>query len=127
MTKDPKKANRRSAESKLSFEDALAKLEQVVQQLEDGRIGLTQALARYEEGVKLAEICPVVTHANEGVPIRASRELTRVEYPHRAVARERLRTIAELVQGNTDYRPAHVTPALIVGRSSRREDYPHVS
>ena len=52
-----KKASSRSADSKLSFEDALAKLEQVVQHLEDGRIGLSEALARYEEGVKLLRSC----------------------------------------------------------------------
>jgi exodeoxyribonuclease VII small subunit len=40
-----------------SFEQALASLEQIVRDLEDGRLGLTESLARYEEGVKLLRQC----------------------------------------------------------------------
>lgn len=36
-----------------SFEQALSRLEEIVHQLEEGEIGLDQALGRYEEGVKL--------------------------------------------------------------------------
>ncbi|MGA2031286.1 MAG: exodeoxyribonuclease VII small subunit [Thermoguttaceae bacterium] len=35
------------------FEQLLERLEQIVRQLEEGEIGLSEALARYEEGVKL--------------------------------------------------------------------------
>lgn len=79
-----------------------------------------------DEGVKLAEVAPLVTLSNDGVPIRASRELTRVEVRHRAIAAEQLKTIAELLRGNTGYRPTPVPPALIMGRSSRRTDYPEI-
>jgi exodeoxyribonuclease VII small subunit len=41
----------------LSFEEALAKLEQVVGQLEDGRTGLDEALKSYEQGVKYLKHC----------------------------------------------------------------------
>jgi exodeoxyribonuclease VII small subunit len=41
----------------LAFEDALAMLDEIVCELEDGRIGLAEALARYEEGVKLLKDC----------------------------------------------------------------------
>jgi exodeoxyribonuclease VII small subunit len=37
----------------ISFEHALAELEQVVHDLEDGQIGLEESLARYERGVGL--------------------------------------------------------------------------
>ncbi|MBN2022831.1 MAG: exodeoxyribonuclease VII small subunit [Pirellulales bacterium] len=37
----------------LSFEDALARLEAIVHELEEGRLPLEDSLARYEEGVKL--------------------------------------------------------------------------
>jgi exodeoxyribonuclease VII small subunit len=40
-----------------SFEQAIAALEQVVRDLEDGRLGLAESLARYEEGVKLLKNC----------------------------------------------------------------------
>jgi len=36
-----------------SFEEALERLEQIVHLLEEGEIGLNEALARYEEGVRL--------------------------------------------------------------------------
>lgn len=36
-----------------SFEDALRRLEEIVHSLEEGDIGLNEALQRYEEGVKL--------------------------------------------------------------------------
>jgi exodeoxyribonuclease VII small subunit len=39
------------------FEDALAELEQVVHDLEDGQIGLDESLARYERGVSLVKAC----------------------------------------------------------------------
>jgi exodeoxyribonuclease VII small subunit len=40
-----------------SFEQALQRLEQIVQQLEDGRTDLGASLAGYEEGVKLLRQC----------------------------------------------------------------------
>jgi len=39
------------------FEEAMQRLEQIVAQLEAGQLGLEQALARYEEGVKLLRHC----------------------------------------------------------------------
>lgn len=39
------------------FEEALEHLERIVEQLEDGRIGLDEALAGYEKGVKLLRQC----------------------------------------------------------------------
>jgi exodeoxyribonuclease VII small subunit len=40
-----------------SFEDSLIELENVVHDLEDGRLGLTESLGRYEEGVKHLKRC----------------------------------------------------------------------
>jgi exodeoxyribonuclease VII small subunit len=40
-----------------SFEDALERLEAIVRELEEGQHGLDEALARYEEGVKLLRRC----------------------------------------------------------------------
>jgi exodeoxyribonuclease VII small subunit len=39
------------------FEDALAELERVVRDLEDGQLGLDEALTRYERGVALVKQC----------------------------------------------------------------------
>jgi exodeoxyribonuclease VII small subunit len=40
-----------------SFEHSLSALEAVVHDLEEGQLGLTEALARYEEGVKHLKHC----------------------------------------------------------------------
>lgn len=39
------------------FEAALARLEEIVNSLESGELGLEQSLKLFEEGVKLARIC----------------------------------------------------------------------
>lgn len=43
--------------AKLSFEDALARLEAVVDAMEQGGTPLADLLAKYEEGSKLLKIC----------------------------------------------------------------------
>lgn len=41
----------------MTFEQAMAELEQVVRDLEDGQTGLEESLARYEAGVRLLKAC----------------------------------------------------------------------
>lgn len=41
----------------IKFEKAMTRLEEIVSRLEDGSLSLDQALASYEEGVKLARLC----------------------------------------------------------------------
>ena len=48
---------RESSTQEQSFEHALAALEQIVRDLEDGRLGLAESLARYEQGIKLLKNC----------------------------------------------------------------------
>ena len=50
-----KSANKSSKKSDAGpgFEESLSRLEEIVHLLEEGEIGLNEALARYEEGVKL--------------------------------------------------------------------------
>ena len=40
-----------------SFEKALARLEAIVEQLDDGNLGLDESIALFKEGTKLATIC----------------------------------------------------------------------
>jgi exodeoxyribonuclease VII small subunit len=40
-----------------TFEQALADLERIVRELEDGKIGLEESLARYEQGITLLKRC----------------------------------------------------------------------
>jgi len=39
------------------FEDALEKLEQIVEELESGELSLTDAIKKYEQGMKLSKFC----------------------------------------------------------------------
>ncbi|MBK9140735.1 MAG: exodeoxyribonuclease VII small subunit [Verrucomicrobia bacterium] len=50
----------------LPYEEALARLEAVVDSMESGDLPLESLLAKYEEGVKLAEICQARLRAAEG-------------------------------------------------------------
>lgn len=43
--------------SKLSFEDALAQLEAIVESMEAGEVPLAELLAKFEEGNKLLKVC----------------------------------------------------------------------
>jgi exodeoxyribonuclease VII small subunit len=40
-----------------TFEESLAELERMVRELEDGKLGLDESLARYEQGVSLIKRC----------------------------------------------------------------------
>jgi exodeoxyribonuclease VII small subunit len=40
-----------------SFEDALARLEAIVDSMEQGQVPLAELLTRYEEGTKLLKVC----------------------------------------------------------------------
>ena len=43
--------------AELGFEDALSRLEGIVDRLEEGDLDLAEALARFEEGVQLTQHC----------------------------------------------------------------------
>ena len=44
-------------DAEMKFEEALKKLEKIVDDLEKGSLSLDEALARYEEGIKLSRLC----------------------------------------------------------------------
>ena len=44
-------------ETSLTFEQALARLEEIVKQLEQGRVPLDESLRLFEEGTSLAAVC----------------------------------------------------------------------
>jgi len=48
-----KKKGDETQSDQLDFEQSLARLEEIVHALEDGSLGLNEALAQYEQGVKL--------------------------------------------------------------------------
>jgi exodeoxyribonuclease VII small subunit len=42
---------------KLTFEDGLAKLERIVAEMEEGKLGLNKMLEKFGEGMELAKFC----------------------------------------------------------------------
>ena len=52
-----RKAEKKKSDTQLSFEEALDNLDSIVNELEEGTIGLEEALAQYEQGVKLLKQC----------------------------------------------------------------------
>src|SRR3954447_2351934 len=48
-----------------TFEESLCELEKIVAELESGKLGLSDALARYEEGVKHLKGCQQLLEAAE--------------------------------------------------------------
>ena len=53
------------AKQKVTFEQALGKLERIVEQIESGQIGLEESIARYAEGVALIKQCRTILDAAE--------------------------------------------------------------
>ncbi len=45
------------AEREVKFEDAMARLDRIVENLESDKTGLEDALKLYEEGIKLVRVC----------------------------------------------------------------------
>lgn len=51
---------------KQSFDNALKRLEEIVEQLESGQLGLEESLARFEEGVKISVFCQEELQKTDG-------------------------------------------------------------
>ena len=72
------------AEKKLTFEQAMARLEEIVAQMEAGEQPLDQSLALYEEGAKLIKQCAAMLDKAEQkvtkLRVEATGELTEVPF-----------------------------------------------
>jgi exodeoxyribonuclease VII small subunit len=75
MSAAPKKA-----EPQLHFEGAMDRLEEIVEQMESGKMMLEELIVRYEEGMKLVRVCQerlasaeqrieIITRNNAGKPV----------------------------------------------------------
>ncbi len=71
---------KRDHETEPTFEQALAKLEAIVQSIEQGKIGLQESIQQYEEGMKLIRQCrSILTEAEQKIQklqLAAGGELT---------------------------------------------------
>lgn len=98
------KKNERDKNEPIRFEDALEQLGAIVEDLEGGRIGLNDALARYEQGVKLLRQChemldqverkiEILSSVDaEGNPVCAPLDDTSLSLDEKARQRSRRRT-----------------------------------
>jgi exodeoxyribonuclease VII small subunit len=57
MSEMPNTPDRDPQPASAGFEEALAQLERIVHELEEGKIPLAEGLARYEQGVRLLKQC----------------------------------------------------------------------
>jgi exodeoxyribonuclease VII small subunit len=75
MSSAPKKS-----ELSQSFEGAMDRLEEIVEQMESGKMMLEELIGRYEEGMKLVKVCQerlasaeqrieIITRNNAGKPV----------------------------------------------------------
>ena len=56
------------AKDRITFEEALKKLEKLTVEIERGEIGLEESIARYEEGMKLVAACrDILTRAEQRI------------------------------------------------------------
>ena len=73
-------AAQKKAEPALNFEGAMGRLEEIVEQMESGKMMLEELIVRYEEGMKLVKICQerlasaeqrieIITRNNAGKPV----------------------------------------------------------
>ncbi len=68
--------------AKKSFEDSLAKLENITEELEGGNLSLEESLKKFDEGVKLAEFCNhKLDEAQQKVNILLKKDGVREEVP----------------------------------------------
>jgi exodeoxyribonuclease VII small subunit len=49
----------------VSFEKAMEQLEQIVQEMESGKLSLENALKKFEEGIKLSRFCSQILEETE--------------------------------------------------------------
>ncbi|WP_031408371.1 exodeoxyribonuclease VII small subunit [Geobacillus vulcani] len=46
-----------SEEKEMTFEEAMKRLEKIVEKLEEGNVPLEEAIAFFQEGIKLSKLC----------------------------------------------------------------------
>lgn len=77
------------------------------------------------KGIHLEDHCALITLINEGAPIPATRELTRLELRWSEIAKVQVRLMAGAVRGDPPpHDPITIRPVFVIGKTSRRIDYP---
>ncbi|PKL01428.1 MAG: exodeoxyribonuclease VII small subunit [Tenericutes bacterium HGW-Tenericutes-1] len=66
---------------KLSFENALKKLETLVKELESGELELEVAVKKYQEGIEMAKYCHDLLKNAENVVVKMMKDDELVDFP----------------------------------------------
>ena len=101
-------ATAKKSEPGQNFESALDRLEEIVEQMESGKMMLEELIVRYEEGMKLVKVCQerlasaeqrieIITRNNAGKPIVKDFEPT-VEKERAPKAEEKGETVHDEVR-----------------------------
>ncbi|HOP56636.1 MAG TPA: exodeoxyribonuclease VII small subunit [Bacillota bacterium] len=61
-------------ETKMTFETALSKLEEIVRELEKGDLPLDKSLEKYQEGMRLAKFCHEEIQNAENVIVKLMKD-----------------------------------------------------
>lgn len=65
-----KTAKKDAEQTALSFEESLMQLQQIVADLEDGKLGLEESIGRFEQGVQLLRVCnQTLTRAEQKIQV----------------------------------------------------------
>jgi exodeoxyribonuclease VII small subunit len=66
--------------AEVKFEEALKKLEKIVEDLEKGNLSLDEALRKYQEGIELSRLCSQrLEHAKKKIAVLAKTKLGEFE------------------------------------------------
>lgn len=60
MSSKPASTTKPALPADLSYEDARLELQQIIERIESGQIGLEQSIAQYERGVALYQHCKAI-------------------------------------------------------------------
>ena len=63
--KADKRQQEENPQAKMTFEEALGKLEEMVSQIEAGQISLEESIEKYAEGIKLIQRCRSILETAE--------------------------------------------------------------
>ncbi|MDD3126489.1 MAG: exodeoxyribonuclease VII small subunit [Candidatus Izemoplasmatales bacterium] len=69
-------------DKKLSFEEALQKLEGLVKELESGNLELEASVTKYNEGINLAKYCHDLLKDAENVIVKMVKDDELVDFPN---------------------------------------------
>jgi len=92
------------AQAEINFETAMDRLEEIVDQMESGKMMLEELIVRYEEGMKLVKVCQErLASAEQRIEIITRNHAGKPVVKEFEPAAEAARSAAPADKGNTDH------------------------